>query len=147
MSPYFEQKILAGDPLELTKLVYQRAIGCVREAREHLAAGRIAARSTAITRAYAALAELLSSLRPESAPELAARLQAIYLYMQQRLVEANLHQADKPLKEVLSLLTTLAEAWFELADAPAGRASMMEGERLALNHDAGVPGERLAVSA
>ncbi len=41
MNPYYEQKILNSEPIELVKLVYQRAISCVRDAREHLQHKRI----------------------------------------------------------------------------------------------------------
>jgi flagellar secretion chaperone FliS len=115
MNPYFEQTILNADPIELTRLVFQRAISSVREARERMREGKIAERAAAITRAYAALAELLSALRPETAPEIAGRLQSLYLYMQGRLLEANQQQADQPLAEVLGLLSTLSEAWSGVA--------------------------------
>jgi flagellar protein FliS len=111
MNAYFEQKILDADPIELVRLVLQRAIACVRDAREHLAKGRILERSRAITKAYAAVSELQSALRPEVAPEFVGRLEALYLYIQRRLLEANVQQADEPLVEVLSLLSTLAEGW------------------------------------
>jgi flagellar protein FliS len=111
MNPYFEQTILSADPVELTAMIYQRAISCVRDAREHLAHRRIAERSGSIVRAWAAVAELLSSLQPEMAPEFAVRLQSLYLYIQQRLLDANIQQSDPPLEEVLGLLSTLGEGW------------------------------------
>ena len=111
MNPYFEQTILNADPTELTRMVYQRAIFCVRDAREHLRNKRIAERSAAIIRAYAAIEELIATLRPEFAPELGTRLQSLYFYMQQRLLDANMQQSDPPLEEVLGLLVTISEAW------------------------------------
>jgi flagellar protein FliS len=116
MNPYFEQTILNADPVELTRIVYQRCMSSVRDAREHLRNRKIAERSAAIMRAYAALNELLVALRPDTAPQLAGRLQALYLYMQRRLLEANLEQADSPLAEVLGLLATLADAWAGVAE-------------------------------
>jgi flagellar protein FliS len=115
MNPYLEQTILNADPIELIAMVYQRAISCVRDAREHLRHKRIAQRSAAIVGAYSALAELLAALRPEMAPELAERFRSLYFYMQQRLLDANAQQIDQPLAEVLSLLSTLAEAWSGVA--------------------------------
>lgn len=111
MNPYFEHKILSVDPIELIRLVYQRARSCVADAREHLRNKRILERSAAIMRAYMAIHELLSALQPEAAPELCERLQNLYLYMQKRLLEANMRQEDPPLAEVLKLLTTLEEGW------------------------------------
>jgi flagellar protein FliS len=126
MNPYYEQQILNSDPVTLIRLVYQTTITSVEEAREHLRHKRIVERSAAITRAYSALAHLLCALRPETAPDLCERLSALYLFMQRRLLDANLDQADRPLEEVLRLLRTLKEAWSgvenqlaeqELADA------------------------------
>lgn len=115
MNPYYEQKILNSEPIELVRLVYQHAISSVKEAREHLRHKRIRERSAAVMRAYAAIAELIAALRPEVAPEMCNRLRSLYDYMQRRLLEANLQQADAPLAEVYNLLTTLAEGWSGVA--------------------------------
>lgn len=129
MNPYYEQKILNSEPIELVKMVYQTAAASVREAREHLRHKRIRERSTAIMRAYAAIAELISSLRPEVAPEMCDRLHGLYAYMQRRLLDANMQQADEPLAEVLGLLTTLAEAWEGVADELAAKARAIDDAR------------------
>ena len=102
MNPYYEQMILNAEPGELIRLLYQRAISSVREAREHLAHKRIAERSKAVSRAYAAIEQLIVALRPENAPELCSRLQGLYVYVQQRLLDANMQQADGPMAEVLA---------------------------------------------
>ncbi|MES1258042.1 MAG: flagellar export chaperone FliS [Acidobacteriota bacterium] len=116
MNPYLEQMILSASPVELIRLLYQRAIGSAREAREHLREGRVEKRCASINVVYAVLTELTSSLRAEDAPELAEKLNGLYGYMQGRLVEANLQQLDEPLVEVIGLLTTLAEAWNAVPD-------------------------------
>jgi len=119
MNPYFEQTVLNADPVALTAMVYQRAISSIREARERLRGKRIRERSDAIMRAYWAIVELLTALHPEAAPEISTRLQQLYSYMLDRLVEANIKQADAPLEEVLKLMTTLSEAWSVIASGAA----------------------------
>jgi flagellar protein FliS len=121
MNPYFEQTILNADSIDLVRIMYQRAISWVLEAREHLKRKRIAERSAAITKAYAVLAELQAALRPEKAPELSRRLRSLYLYMQQRLIDSNTQQAESPLAEVLELLITLESAWSGVAAALASK--------------------------
>ena len=123
MNPYYEQMILNAEPVELIRLLYQRAISCVREAREHLAHKRIAERTRAVTNAYAAIEQLIVALRPENAPDLCSRLQGLYAYMQQRLLDANMQQSDGPMAEVLGLLTTLAEGWSGVVDQMNSRDS------------------------
>jgi flagellar secretion chaperone FliS len=108
---YFESRILAADPLELVKMMYQASIAAVRDARRHLANRDIAARARAITKANTILTELTISLDHARGGELSQRLAGLYDYMNRLLIEANLKQADEPLAEVLGLLTTLAEGW------------------------------------
>jgi flagellar protein FliS len=110
--------ILSASPVELIRLLYQRAIACVADAREHLKAGRIRERAQAINRAYAILSELLTSLDADRAPDLAANLRGLYCYMQQRLIDANFEQADEPLEETGRLLSTLADAWMAVPAVP-----------------------------
>jgi flagellar protein FliS len=120
-NPYFERKILDADPIDLVRVLHQRAIECVKQAREHLAARRIPERAEAITRAYAVLMELNGALRPEAAPELAGQLQSLYLYVQQRLIDANFQQADAPLADALGVMTTLLQGWDGVAHAAVER--------------------------
>jgi len=116
MNQYFEETILNADPIDLIRLLYHRAISSVTEAREHLRERRIAQRSAAILQAYSVLTELIASLRPDAAPDMAKQLRCLYLYVQKLLVEANMRQADEPLAEALSLLATLQEAWSAVAE-------------------------------
>ena len=108
---YLESKVLSADPLELVNLLYQASIDAVRNARHHLAEGRILERSQAINRACEISFELSAALDHERGGELSRRLASLYEYMRRRLIEANLKQEDAPLAEVLGLLTTLGEAW------------------------------------
>ncbi len=118
---YLESRVLAADPLELVRLLYQTAIAATREARRHLAEGDIAARSKSISKACDILIELDGALDWNRGGEIALRLAALYDYMQRKLIEANFQQSDPPLAEVLGLLSTLSEAWEGIAkpESPA----------------------------
>ena len=108
---YLESRIESADPIELVRLLYQGATASIREARVHLAAGDILARSRAISKAHSILTELSASLDHDRGGELSHRLARLYDYMQRRLLEANFRQIDEPLAEVLGLLATLDEGW------------------------------------
>jgi flagellar protein FliS len=108
---YLESRIESADPIQLVRLLYQGATAAVREARSHLAAGEIAERSRAITKAHTILTELTLSLDHQRGGDLSTRLAQLYDYMLRRLLEANFRQIDEPLAEVLGLLATLGEAW------------------------------------
>ncbi len=115
---YLEERILSADPLELVRLLYDGAIGAVREARQALAAGDIRARSQAISKASAIVLELNAALHHSRGWALSQRLAALYDYIFKRLLDANIQQIDAPLAEVLGLLSTLAEAWRQIANQP-----------------------------
>jgi flagellar secretion chaperone FliS len=108
---YLESRVLSANPVELVNLLYQAAIGAVREARYHLAEGRIAERSHQINKAFEILVELETSLDHDRGGEISRRLAVLYDYMRRRLLDANMQQSEPPLTEVLGLLSTLSEAW------------------------------------
>jgi flagellar protein FliS len=92
-------------------MLYQCALDSVRDARRHLAAGDIVARSRSVCRAVGAISELEGSLNHTDGGAISRNLGELYQYIRQRLTEANMRQMDAPLAEVESLLSTLSEAW------------------------------------
>jgi len=108
---YLENRVLTADPIGLVNLLYQACMQAVREARRHLAEGRIAERSREINQACAIVIELATALDHDRGGDISQRLALLYDYMQRRLLEANMKQSDAPLADVLGLLSTLSEAW------------------------------------
>jgi len=127
-SAYTQDSIMMATPMRLVVALYEGALGAVQSARHCLAAEQIMERSKAVSKAVEILAELIASLDREKGGELSARLHKLYSYMQQRVLEAHMRQADAPLAEVESLLTTLLDGWRQAAAkleaaAPAQSAS------------------------
>jgi flagellar protein FliS len=113
MNIYEENRILNASPVELVRILYSAAIQAVANARECLRSGDIAARSREISKAQAIVMELSTAVDTSHSLEIGERLLALYDYMQTRLTEAHFRQQDRPLAEVIDLLTTLQEAWRE----------------------------------
>ena len=142
---YLESRVMAADPVELIRMLYQAAIDSVQAARRHLAAGEIAERSNAIGHAIAVVSELDASLDHQAGGRLSRGLAELYTYMRRRLTEANLRQEDGPLAESEWLLATLLEGWRRvsvsspeppphLLQAAAGQAGVWEASQLADSH-------------
>ena len=125
---YLESRVLSASPLELICILYQCALDSVRDARRHLAAGDIVARSSAVCRAVGAISELDASLNHAEGGAISRNLGELYRYLRQRLTEANMRQKDAPLAEVESLLTTLSEAWKAASVPPASSAARTGAE-------------------
>ncbi len=117
---HLDVSILTAEPIELVRILYRTALGSVSAARAQLAAGEIKERSQAINKVVSIIHELALSLNPEVEPTLASTLAELYDYMQRRLLAANFEQSDVPLAEVMGLLETMTDAWYE-ANPNAGQ--------------------------
>jgi len=105
-----------SDPHRLVLMLFDGATAAVSLARIHMAAGEIPQKGAAISKAIDLISNgLLSSLDMEAGGELAERLAALYDYMTQRLLFANLKNSLATLDEVMELLTGLREAWAQIA--------------------------------
>jgi flagellar protein FliS len=116
---YLENDVLSMEPLDLTRLLYAKAIERLNQARHHLESGKIRERSEAIAHAQEIVMELQASLNGD-AGEIAESLAALYGYIQLRLADANARQSRVPLDEAAALLETLYEGWKECRPEPAG---------------------------
>lgn len=119
---YLKDEVLSADPVKLVIILYRAAMEAVAAARKHLATGAIRERSREINRAFEMIGELRSSLNHEAGGEISGRLAGLYVYMQQRLLEANCKQVDPPLAEVERLLSTLLEGWYSVRTETPGRS-------------------------
>jgi flagellar protein FliS len=123
---YLESRVLSASPLELICILYQFALDSVRDARRHLAAGDIVARSKSVCRVVGAIAELEGSLNHAEGGAISRNLGELYQYLRRRLTEANMWQQDAPLAEAETLLTTLSEAWKAASIPPAHEIGAMQ---------------------
>ena len=130
---YVANDVEHQDPVELVRLLYSKAIAKLGEALDHLEAGRIPERATAVAHASEVLLELQAALNMEAGGEIALNLARLYVYMQERLAEGNAQQTAEPLEECRSLLSTLLEGWREcetevqLVTSPAPQAEAPRG--------------------
>jgi flagellar protein FliS len=112
---YLENEVLSADPVKLVQMLYRAALEAVSAARAHLREGEIRERSRRINKALGIVHELLLSINREGGGEIGRSLAELYVYMTNRLIEANAAQSDTPLAEVEGLLGTLLEAWSSIA--------------------------------
>lgn len=100
-----------ADPYELTKMLMAGAIERVSQARYALAQGDIPTKAQRISKAAAIVAALRDTLDMKRGGELAERLDALYEYMDRRLLESNIKNDLGALEEVASLLREIKDGW------------------------------------
>jgi flagellar protein FliS len=117
-----ETGVIAASPHQLIVMLYEGAELAVRMAIKHMNEGDIEKKSAAITKASSIILEgLRAALDPHQGGDIALHLDALYDYMNKRLMLAHLNNQTAPLEEVLGLLRELHAAWQQIgtADQPA----------------------------
>ncbi|MHB1084182.1 MAG: flagellar export chaperone FliS [Thiobacillus sp.] len=118
-----ETGVVAASPHQLIIMLYEGAELAVRMAIKHMNEGNIAKKSAAISKASTIILEgLQAALDINSGGGIAQQLNALYDYMNKRLMLAHIRNETAPLEEVLGLLRELHGAWQQIAtsvqDAP-----------------------------
>lgn len=110
-----ETGVLAASPHQLIVMLYEGAELAVRMAIKHMKEGDLTRKATAITKASTIILEgLRAALDARQGGELAMQLDALYDYMNKRLMLAHLKNQAEPLEEVLGLLRELHGAWKQI---------------------------------
>jgi flagellar protein FliS len=115
-----ETQMEDASPHKLVVMLFDGALLSVANAQRFMEHKEIAAKGMAISKAIDIIANgLQASLDIDSGGEIAARLDALYEYMGQRLLHANLRNDLAALQEVSALLQELKSAWEKIAADPA----------------------------
>ena len=111
-----ESSVRSADPHGLILLLFEGAASAMSLALLHMEQNRIAERGSNISKAIDIIANgLKSSLNIEEGGELAERLSALYDYIVQRLLWANMRTDPAALKECMELLGEIHSAWAEIS--------------------------------
>jgi len=112
-----ETGIASASPHKLIVMLYDGALVALLSAKTNIAAGNIAAKGSAISKAISIIDNgLRASLDKDAGGEIAANLDALYDYMSRRLLHANLKNDVTIIDEVHGLLADLRGAWVEIGD-------------------------------
>ena len=113
-----ETGVAAADPHKLILMLFDGTLAAISKARLAMARGEIAAKGAAISKAIEIIdAGLKASLDVKAGGVLAERLAALYDYMLNRLLAANLRNDAALLDEVGRLVNELRGAWAQIGAA------------------------------
>jgi flagellar protein FliS len=107
-----ESEVQGADPHGLILLLYRGAIAALVKARGHMQRNEFAEKGAAISNAVAIINDgLRASLDLNQGGEIAANLDALYEYMAQQLLVANIKNQPELIDEIGRLLADLKGAW------------------------------------
>jgi flagellar secretion chaperone FliS len=121
---YRQTQAQTAAPGELVVMLYRGALRFISGAIQSIESQDIQAAHTALVRAQAIISELSETLDLTRGGEIASNLQAIYNYLNRRLVEANLKKDVAIAREVEGLLRELLPAWEQAARQTSGRPGL-----------------------
>jgi len=106
-----ETRMASATPHTLILMLFDGGLAALASARFHMLRGNLLQKGAAITRTIAILEELNASLNMQAGGQISRDLRALYLYMMQRLLRANLDNNVKYIDEVSRLLGNLRAGW------------------------------------
>lgn len=115
-----ETGVTAASPHKLIVMLFDGALVAVSTAATQMKAGNIPAKGQSISKAINIIENgLRASLDKNVGGGIAANLDALYEYMANRLLVANLKNQPEVLDEVYGLLKDLKEAWEGIGESAA----------------------------
>lgn len=112
---YQIQQIMTASPAMLVFLLYDKAIGCLKEAIRAVEAGEIEARWKANGRAMEIIEHLQVTLNHDAGGKIAQNLDKIYTTLLNELPKVDLKNDPSPARTAITLLEPLRESWRLLA--------------------------------
>lgn len=115
-----ETGIVAANPHKLIVMLFDGALAALARAMHEMKAGNVPAKGKAISQAISIIDNgLRASLDKEKGGQIATSLEALYEYMGERLLLANLHNKADILDEISGLLKDLRGTWVAIGTDPA----------------------------
>jgi flagellar protein FliS len=107
-----ETGVVAASPHKLVVMLFDGALVALATALHQMKTGNIPGKGQSISKAIAIIdSGLRASLNKEAGGEIAGNLDALYQYMSNRLMTANLQNQPQMIEEVQRLLQDLKGAW------------------------------------
>ncbi len=110
-SAYQTTNVNTADQRQLIIMLYDGSIRFLKKAVVKIDARDFEGAHNYLIRSREIVSELLSTLRPEKAGEVGHNLKRLYVYLFNRLVEANLMKDSAIVEEAIQILSNLRDAW------------------------------------
>ncbi|MBC8423204.1 flagellar export chaperone FliS [bacterium] len=127
---YQETMVHTMGPERMIVMLYEGVVRHLQAARADLGRGEVAGKATHLKKARNIVAELRHSLDPGADADLAGNLSALYGYIFNELIEAQISDETRHIDDVLRVIAPLLVAWQSIppgAVASAARAAHAAG--------------------
>ncbi|MFT9456444.1 MAG: flagellar export chaperone FliS [Liquorilactobacillus hordei] len=113
---YLKNQVMSASPNKLIEMLYQGAIKSVKIAGLAIENDNPKKAHKELVRAQDILMELKNSLNTEIESRVPTDLEALYDFMNEQLVKANIRKDQTLLPPVVKMLTELLDAWQQITN-------------------------------
>lgn len=111
---YQRMQVDTASPAKLVVMLYDGAIRFLKQGQAAIQQGDREKQNRCLVRAQQILAALMGALNLEEGGEIARNLMALYQFMHEQLVLANLEDDANRVQQVCRMLESLREAWAQV---------------------------------
>ncbi|NBW82424.1 flagellar export chaperone FliS, partial [bacterium] len=115
---YQKTQVTTAKPEKVLLMLYEGAIKFNKLAILKMKEKNVAEKGKNISKTLAIVSELMNTLDHEKGGQLAADLENLYMFIMDKLIEANMYNKVEELEVVERLLTTLYTAWQDVVNNP-----------------------------
>lgn len=115
---YQKTQVTTAKPEKILLMLYEGAIKFTKMAILRMREKNVAEKGKFISKTLAIVSELMNTLDHEKGGQIAADLENLYMFMMDKLIEANMYNRLEDLETVERLLTTLYTAWQDVVNNP-----------------------------
>lgn len=118
---YRKTMVTTAEPVELVRLLVDSALRYTTQAQDCLKTGQIRQKCEDLARAGQIVTELMNCLDFRRGGEIALTLESLYVFILQKITDANLTNDPAQLDGVIKVLADLSSAWSSISsDSYAG---------------------------
>jgi flagellar protein FliS len=115
---YQKTQVTTAKPEKILLMLYEGAIKFTKLAILRMREKNLSEKGKYISKTLAIISELMNTLDHEKGGQIASDLENLYMFMMDKLIEANMNNRVEELEVVERLLTTLYTAWQDVVNNP-----------------------------
>lgn len=114
LQEYRKNAVLGASPLQLVVMLYDGALRFMEAGKAAMTRGELTQQNYNLQRAQRIVLELMATLNMDKGGEVSSNLMALYSFVLEQLVEANLKDSTEPIDNAMRTMSGLRESWSEL---------------------------------
>ncbi|MGV3613719.1 MAG: flagellar export chaperone FliS [Fimbriimonas sp.] len=111
---YRKNAVNGASPVQLVVMLYDGALRFMEAGRAAMVKGDLTAQNHNLQKAQRIVLELMATLNMDKGGEISQNLMALYTFVLEQLVEANVHDEPTHIDNAMKTMSGLRESWAQL---------------------------------